>query len=405
MNCEKMFFRVRFCPAMQDSPALAVLDAFPDKVNPNKDKNWKFVEAWGDTPAGGLKMTTTSYGIKQTVVMKGVALNGRGAVEEIGKRLRAKGMSACLLDSRLRSAPGWRRPGSSPAMHKGKTMQDLSRDGLIKAAQEASAQVGSGLSRVEFARLTGIGEHQIASLFPEGRWTELKELAGLDGTPGTGRGLMTTTCSASSIESRPRWAASPHGHCSRTRLASPPTSCASGLVVFKALSPHIATGSSERTGFATPCGIADTLEARGTHSAGCGHWRRPALLPALGLAWTARIRGSNRLPRTSPRASERARRGLPVWHGRVTSWASSLRQSTQLFRIARRSAALTWSVSGGSGCGSSSSIEAARFSSMGIGLTAVTLSSAGNTTGQTVRSRSWNSAVRSTGSADSLRGR
>ncbi len=87
---EKMLFRVRFCPAMQDSPALAVLDALPDKVNPNNDKNWKFVQSY-DESASGLRMTVNEFGFKQTVVMKGVAPNGRGAFDEIGKRLKAQG--------------------------------------------------------------------------------------------------------------------------------------------------------------------------------------------------------------------------------------------------------------------------------------------------------------------------
>lgn len=87
---EKTLYRVRFCPAMQSSPADAVLGAIPDQVNPNKNSNWKFVQSWDDS-APGLKMVTTEYGFKQTVVMKGVAPNGQGAIDEIGKRLRAKG--------------------------------------------------------------------------------------------------------------------------------------------------------------------------------------------------------------------------------------------------------------------------------------------------------------------------
>jgi len=54
---------------------------------------------------------------------------------------------------------------------------------MIDAAKSAAARAGSDLSRSDFLRETGISEHQIYRLFPEGRWTELKRLAGLDRNP------------------------------------------------------------------------------------------------------------------------------------------------------------------------------------------------------------------------------
>ncbi len=87
---EKTLYRVRFCPAMQDSLAIAVLDALPDTVNPNRNHNWKFVQSW-DKNAQGLRIVIRDHGFKQTVVMKGAAPNGRGAIEEIMMRLRAQG--------------------------------------------------------------------------------------------------------------------------------------------------------------------------------------------------------------------------------------------------------------------------------------------------------------------------
>lgn len=62
-------------------------------------------------------------------------------------------------------------------------MAELTREDLIEAAREAAAQAGPGLSRADFMRVTGISDHQIGRLFPEGRWTELKRLAGLERHP------------------------------------------------------------------------------------------------------------------------------------------------------------------------------------------------------------------------------
>jgi hypothetical protein len=62
-------------------------------------------------------------------------------------------------------------------------MSELTREELIEAAKFAAEKVGSDLSRADFLRETGISEHQIYRLFPEGRWTELKRLAGLERNP------------------------------------------------------------------------------------------------------------------------------------------------------------------------------------------------------------------------------
>lgn len=62
-------------------------------------------------------------------------------------------------------------------------MAELTREALIEAAKTAAKKVGTDLSRAEFLRETGVSEHQINRLFPEGRWSELKRLAGLDRNP------------------------------------------------------------------------------------------------------------------------------------------------------------------------------------------------------------------------------
>ena len=62
-------------------------------------------------------------------------------------------------------------------------MTELTRKELIKAAKSAADKVGPDLSRADFLRETGISEHQIYRLLPEGRWTELKRVAGLERNP------------------------------------------------------------------------------------------------------------------------------------------------------------------------------------------------------------------------------
>ena len=62
-------------------------------------------------------------------------------------------------------------------------MPELTREALIDAAKTAAEKVGSNLSRSDFVRKTGITDHQIGRLFPEGRWSEVKRLAGLERNP------------------------------------------------------------------------------------------------------------------------------------------------------------------------------------------------------------------------------
>jgi len=62
-------------------------------------------------------------------------------------------------------------------------MLELTREVLIEAAKAAAEKVGPYLSRADFIRITGITDHQIARLFPEGRWSKIKKLAGLDRHP------------------------------------------------------------------------------------------------------------------------------------------------------------------------------------------------------------------------------
>ncbi len=54
---------------------------------------------------------------------------------------------------------------------------------LIRAAQRASKKQQGPLSRSDFVRVSGISEHHISRLFPDGGWSDLKTRAGLEKHP------------------------------------------------------------------------------------------------------------------------------------------------------------------------------------------------------------------------------
>ena len=62
-------------------------------------------------------------------------------------------------------------------------MAELTRNDLVEAAKSADAGVQRPLSRSDFERITGISQYHIYRLFPEGGWSELKRLAGIDRHP------------------------------------------------------------------------------------------------------------------------------------------------------------------------------------------------------------------------------
>lgn len=85
---QKTLYPYRFCPALQHGLVEDVLNALPDVVNPNRDKNWKFVERWGDESMPGLVVTINRFGIQEKVTMKGVCPSGQGALKEMAKRMK-----------------------------------------------------------------------------------------------------------------------------------------------------------------------------------------------------------------------------------------------------------------------------------------------------------------------------
>lgn len=85
---QRTLYPYRFCPALQQELIKDVLKALPDVVNPNKNKNWVFIERWGDESLPGLVVTVNRFGYQEKVIMKGVCPNGQGAVRELAKRTR-----------------------------------------------------------------------------------------------------------------------------------------------------------------------------------------------------------------------------------------------------------------------------------------------------------------------------
>lgn len=80
---DKSLHDVRYCPALDPMRARAVVEALPDKVNPRRDRDWKFVEGWDEQE--GLVVMVREYGFERKVIMVGVAPQGEGAARKIMK--------------------------------------------------------------------------------------------------------------------------------------------------------------------------------------------------------------------------------------------------------------------------------------------------------------------------------
>jgi hypothetical protein len=62
-------------------------------------------------------------------------------------------------------------------------MGELTREDVIEMARKAAAQGPGMLTRDLFERRTGVPQYQVYRLFPEGGWSEVKQLAGLETHP------------------------------------------------------------------------------------------------------------------------------------------------------------------------------------------------------------------------------
>jgi hypothetical protein len=62
-------------------------------------------------------------------------------------------------------------------------MADWTRESIIEAAKDVATRCDGPLSKAEFCRQVGIVDYWIYRLFPEGGWTEIRELAGVGRHP------------------------------------------------------------------------------------------------------------------------------------------------------------------------------------------------------------------------------
>ena len=87
---EKKLFDYRFCPAFNSSLIEDVLRTIPDTVNPQRTKDWKFLEDWaGDETSGGLVVIRREHGYEEKTVMKGV-IPRRTAIKKMIDQLRLR---------------------------------------------------------------------------------------------------------------------------------------------------------------------------------------------------------------------------------------------------------------------------------------------------------------------------
>jgi hypothetical protein len=62
-------------------------------------------------------------------------------------------------------------------------MPEITRESIIEAAKRVATELGATPTKTEFVRLSGIGEYYLYRLFPNGGWSEIRELAGIERHP------------------------------------------------------------------------------------------------------------------------------------------------------------------------------------------------------------------------------
>ncbi len=74
-------------------------------------------------------------------------------------------------------------PGAALLFSQETRMAEITREVIIKAAKAAEAKAGTPISRADFERISGISQYHIYRAFPDGGWTEVKKIAGIDRHP------------------------------------------------------------------------------------------------------------------------------------------------------------------------------------------------------------------------------
>jgi hypothetical protein len=79
----------RYCPALNPTLIQEVIEALPNVVNPNKNKNWKFIESYS-AESNALVIRVNEYGFEQTRYLKGVCPNGKDFLKDITENIKRK---------------------------------------------------------------------------------------------------------------------------------------------------------------------------------------------------------------------------------------------------------------------------------------------------------------------------
>lgn len=85
----KNLYSCRFCPALNPTLIQDVLEALPSVVNPQKNKNWKFIETY-TAESNTLSWTRNQFGFEQTTYVKGVGPNGKAFLKDINDNIKRK---------------------------------------------------------------------------------------------------------------------------------------------------------------------------------------------------------------------------------------------------------------------------------------------------------------------------
>jgi RNA polymerase subunit RPABC4/transcription elongation factor Spt4 len=79
----------RYCPALNPTLIQEVLEAIPSVINPKKNKNWKFIEAYSSVD-NALVLTINQYGFEKTRYLTGVCPDGKGFIKDLTDNIRKK---------------------------------------------------------------------------------------------------------------------------------------------------------------------------------------------------------------------------------------------------------------------------------------------------------------------------
>ncbi len=63
-------------------------------------------------------------------------------------------------------------------------MSEITRETVVEALKAAAVNCNGPLSLSSFIQATGITKYRIFSLFPDGGWLEVQNLAGVERNPG-----------------------------------------------------------------------------------------------------------------------------------------------------------------------------------------------------------------------------